>query len=167
MSGLLNKLRDSMHGAAFGIVDGVITVLGLTLGVSALSPDRTVILVAGVSVGIADGLANSAGFFVSEEVATEHGISNHTKKAIYASSISCFAATLVAVLFPTIPYLFAKIAIARVVSIMVGLSLLFVFGVIHARFSHESPIKEGLKLVAIGAIADAICFAIGKAIFMI
>ena len=167
MSGLLTELRDTMHGAAFGLVDGVITVLGLTLGISALNPDRIVILVAGLSVGIADGIANSVGFFVSEEVETEQRISSHTKKAIYYSSAPCFGATLIAVLLPMIPYIFTSITMARISSIVIGLSLLFVFGMIHARFSHESPVKEGLKLVAIGAITVAICFGVGKLVSMI
>jgi len=56
------------------------------------------ILVSGLSIAIAGGLANSGGFFISEEVESEHGISKYTKKEIYCSS-SVFYSKL-AVLFP-------------------------------------------------------------------
>lgn len=153
-----------MQGVAFGVIDGIIMTLGITLGVSALNASKILILVAALSAGIADGLANSAGFFVSEEVESEHKIVKHLKKEILLSSLLCGPATFAAVMFPIAPYLFLSVSIARLVSIAVSLSLLFIFGVYHAKISRENPIWEGLKFAAIGAFAGAICFGIGKVI---
>lgn len=158
------KIRGSMQGVAFGIVEGIIMIFGITLGISALDGSKVLILVAGLTAGIADGLANSAGFFVSEEIEAEHKIANHSKKDILFSSLLCLLATFAGVMFPIAPYLFLSVNVARIASTAISLSLLFMFGVYHAKISRENPIREGLKFAAIGAFAGAICFGIGKVI---
>jgi len=158
------KIKRSMQGVAFGIIEGIIMIFGLTLGISALNVSKVLILITGLTAGIADGLANSAGFFVSEEVEAEHKIVKHSKKQILFSSSLCGLATFLAVMFPILPYLFLSIGVARLISIVVSLSLLFMFGIYHAKISKENPVREGLKFATIGAVAGAICFGIGKVI---
>jgi len=158
------KVKRSMQGLAFGIIEGIIMIFGITLGISALDASKILILVAGLTAGIADAFANSAGFFVSEEVEAEHKIGSHSKKEILFSTLLCGLATFIAAIFPALPYLFLSIGAGRLVSIVVSLSLLFMFGVYHAKISGENPIREGLKFAIIGAVAGVICFGIGKAV---
>jgi len=166
----INKLikfhnsQKGIQGAVFGIVDGIIAILGTTFAISALSQNPTLILASGLAVGISNGIANSAGFFLSEEVETEHGIANHTKREIFQAACFCFVASILVVFVSLSPYFFVGFSTARILSLLIGLAILFSLGAYHATISRESKIKEGLKFLLIGFIAALLCFGLGKLI---
>jgi len=163
----LLKIRNSqkgVQGAVFGIVDGIIAMLGTTFAISALNQNPTLILISGLAVGLSNGIANAAGFFLSEEVETEHGIADHSKREIFRAAIFCFIAGILVVLASLSPYFFISFSAARIISLIVGLVILFSLGVYHATISRESKIKEGLKFMLIGFVAALICFGLGKLI---
>ena len=129
-----------MQGAALGVVDGVITALGVALGVSALTSNKTTILVVGLCIAIADALSNSAGFFAVGEVWSTRA---ETKKKNYTPVLFCFIATFIAVMLPIIPFRFAQLNSARLISVAIGLSLLFMFGMYIASVNKKNHWKKG------------------------
>ncbi len=160
----IHNSQKGVQGAVFGIVDGIIAMLGTTFAISALSQDTILILISGLAVGISNGIANAAGFFLSEEVETEHGIANHSKREIFQAALFCFASSILVVFASLSPYFFVNFFTARVLSLLIGLVILFSLGVYHATISRESKIKEGLKFMLIGFVAALICFGLGKLI---
>ena len=158
------KKQMGVQGIAFGIVDGVIAMLGTTLAISVLSNNTLLILVTGLAVGISNGLANAAGFYISEEVEVEHGLSDHTKKDILKIAFFCFLASVLAVLIPLSSYLYLSFNWARLTSVAVGLLILFALGVYHAVISREGRIREGIKFLLIGLAATLLSYCVGVAI---
>jgi uncharacterized membrane protein len=78
------------QGLVFGIVDGLIAVIGTTFAISALEQKSFYILISGLAVALSNGIANSVGFYLSEEVESEQKIANHTRKEIFKAGFLCF-----------------------------------------------------------------------------
>jgi hypothetical protein len=158
----MEKLFKGMQGIAFGLIEGIIFILGLSLGISALQTNPLIVFVIGLTGGIADAFANATGFLVSEEVESEQKIANHTKKEVFFAAAFVFLFTIIAVVLTLVPYLFFGINEAMTASMIIGLGLLFIFGAFHATQSKENMFIEGIKFAFYGFIASIICFAIGS-----
>lgn len=155
------KIEKGIQGAAFGIVDGIIAMLGTTFAISVFSENPLLVLVTGIAVGFSNGIANAAGFFISEEVESQHGISGHTPKEIYKAALFCFVGSVGVVILALFPYLFFSFGLARILSLLIGALILFLLGVYHATISKESRIGEGLKFFFISVIAALLCYGLG------
>ncbi|MBI5884749.1 VIT1/CCC1 transporter family protein [archaeon] len=162
MGNIKESLLNGMQGIAFGLVEGIIFVLGLSLGISALNSSPLMVFVIALTGGIADAFANSVGFFVSEEVESEQGIAKHSKKEVFTAALLVFIATILFIFITITPYLFVSIGSARIASMAIGLLLLFGFGAYHATQSKESRLFEGLKFAFYGLLASIICYFIGS-----
>jgi len=159
---LIERISKGMQGIAFGLIEGIIMILGLSLGVSGLSNSALFVFVVGFTGAIADAFANFSGLWVSEEIESEHKISSHSKEEILFAAVLAFFSTLVSAVIPIIPYLFLDIPSARIYSVIIGLILLFAFGVFHATKSHENGLIEGTKFALLGLFTSIICFYIGS-----
>jgi vacuolar iron transporter family protein len=65
---------------------------------------------------------------------------------------------------PLVPYLVAQGAPAFVVSLIVSLGALFVLGVGISFLTRRSPVRTGLRQVALGGLAAAVTFGVGTLI---
>ena len=139
------KIEKGIQGTAFGIVDGIIAMLGTTFAISVFSEKPLLVLVTGIAVGLSNGIANAAGFFISEEIEAQHGIAEHTKKEIYQAALACFIGSVAAVILALLPYFFFSFNLARISSLVIGALILFFLGIYHATISNESKVGEGLK----------------------
>ncbi len=54
------------EGIAFGLMDGIITILGVLMGLIIVG-DKEVLIIGTLAAGIADSFANAAGLHVSQE----------------------------------------------------------------------------------------------------
>ena len=59
------------QGMTFGVMDGVITTLGVLAGLNVLG-DRAIVIAGMLIAGFADSFANAAGIHVSQETEGEH-----------------------------------------------------------------------------------------------
>jgi hypothetical protein len=59
-------LIEGFQGTAFGVMDGVITILGVVIGVAEATGNATLIVVTGTVAGVANAFGNSIGFYASE-----------------------------------------------------------------------------------------------------
>lgn len=153
--------QKGFQGMVFGIVDGLICLIGTTFAISAISQNPKMVLATGIAVSLSNGLANATGFFLSEHVESEQKISNHTTREIWQSSFFCFSGAIMATILPLLPYLFLKIFLARIFSFLIAGLILFFLGFYHARISQEDKIKEGLKFLVISAFTAIICYGLG------
>lgn len=76
--------RDGFQGISFGVMDAVVTVLGVMIGLS-VTGNRFVLLIGILTVGVADSFANAAGMHVSEETDIFH-----TQREVFKSTVYCF-----------------------------------------------------------------------------
>lgn len=110
------------QGIAFGIMDGVITALGILMGLSVFE-NKLVLFVGIIVAGIADAFANAAGMHVSEEMEKLHEAYEVWKSTFYA-----FFSTISVFVLLAIPLLFLFLSQAIFVSWIIGIILLIWLG---------------------------------------
>ena len=131
-------------------MDGVITLFGILLAMLAVQADQKTILVAAIAAAIADSTANASGYHVSEEA-------NRKSHVLAAkSSIYCFFATLIVMLFTLSPVFVLKPPLSIYISFCLGVLVLFVLG------SYIKSWKVGIEYIAIGIFAGVVCYLVGK-----
>lgn len=158
------------QGIAFGLMDGLVMTVGMIMGVARATGNPKMVVLTGVIGGIADGFANAIGFYASEQAERGQQIQHvkggkktmvHTRQEILMVSVLCYLATLVALVIPTLPFLFFPLGEAMIVSFILATIALFVLGHEVGRVSDENPLWTGLKYPLIGLVGAIICILIG------
>jgi len=116
-------MKHSMKkGFSFGLTSGVITTLGLMVGLGSSTNSRIVVIGAIFIIAIADAPSDALGIHVSEEAENQH-----TAKEIWASTLSTFIAKFIFALTFLIPVLLFSLTVAIIVSVIWGLFLISLF----------------------------------------
>lgn len=150
------EIKDKITGIIFGLFGSIIASFCVALAASFLTDDPWTILLSGIIVGMTSSFANAFGPLVSSSQVLNNKI--YSKQDI-EQSLASFLLTFVIVALPLIPYiLISDLALARMISIMTGLVLLFIFGVQHAQLKHHSPLLYGFMMVSIGIVSACVCY---------
>lgn len=152
-----HSIEHGLQGAAFGITEAVIMMMGVLYALY-VTGDRRIIILGILASGIADAFANSSAFHISEET---EGI--HTGKEIWKSTIWCFLGTAFPVILFIIPLFIFPIQTVIIFDGIMGLALLAAIGYYVGRMSKEhTPIRYIVEYLAIGVIVPIICYGAGK-----
>jgi VIT1/CCC1 family predicted Fe2+/Mn2+ transporter len=127
-----------MTGFSFGLTSGVITSLGMIVGLHSATSSRFVIIAGILIMAIADGLSDAAGVHISEESELERGTAKHTQKEIWIATIFTFISKLIFTLTFAIPFLFFSLKTAVFVAIMWGMLLLIFLNFTIAKIKQEN-----------------------------
>ncbi len=162
----LADLVEGFQGVAFGTMDGLITVLGVVIGVASATGNYSIVVISGVIAGVANAFGNSIGFYASE--LAERGEHIHENQHVSSmaetkrSTVLSFAASLVSMLVPVLPFvLLVNLGAAMVLSAAFGLSILFILGALVGKLSRECPWRFGFRYVLLGVAGAALSFLIG------
>jgi vacuolar iron transporter family protein len=146
-------------GLSYGATSGVITSLGLLVGLTSATGSKEVLLAGLLTIAFADALSDGFGIHVSEE-----SEGHESNKAIWDATLSTvFAKMLIGMSF-IIPIFFLPLIIAIVIDFAWGIIVL-------SYLSYRIARQNGVKVVS--ALAEHIClallviagsFAIGKLI---
>ncbi len=123
-------------GFSFGLTSGIITTLGLMVGLHSGTHSKLVVLGGILTIAIADAFSDALGIHMSEESENVH-----STKEIWESTISTFLAKFVFALTFIVPILMFKLSTAIVVSIIWGLSILAIVSYGMAKEQGEKPWK--------------------------
>lgn len=136
-------------GISFGLTSGIITTLGLMVGLHAGTHSKLIVIGGILTIAIADAFSDALGIHISEE-----SESKHTQKEIWQSTISTFFSKLIFALSFVIPVLLFGLSTAILVSVIWGLSLLGIFSFRIAKEQKVRPWKVILEhlIVAIAVI---------------
>jgi vacuolar iron transporter family protein len=115
-------------GFSFGITSGIITTLGLMVGLSSGTQSKITVIGGILTIAIADSFSDALGIHISEE---SEGI--HTNKEIWQSTISTFLTKFIFASLFILPILLFKLQIAIIVSVIFGLSLLSILSYLLSR----------------------------------
>jgi predicted membrane protein (TIGR00267 family) len=95
----------------------------------------------------------------------ELGLEKPDPKRALASALTIGGAYIVGGSIPLSPYIVLPSAqTALLVSVVVTLTALFVFGALKGRFTGTPPLRSGLQTLLIGGVAAAAAFGIAKLI---
>jgi len=116
-------MRHSLKtGFSFGLTSGVITTVGLMVGLHSGTHSKLVVIGGVLMIAIADAFSDVLGIHVSEEAENKH-----TTKEIWESTIATFLSKFVFALTFVVPILLFQLSTAIAVSVIWGLSLLGIF----------------------------------------
>ena len=131
-------------GFSFGITSGIITTLGIIIGLNSSTGSKSIILSGILAVIIADSLSDSLGMHISQE-----SVKKHTHKQIWESTISTFITKIIMALTFLVPLLLLNLKTAVIVSIVWGLFALIVLNYYIAKERKIKPLKIILEHVGI------------------
>jgi len=134
-------------GISFGLTSGVITTMGLMIGLGSGAGTKTAVLGGILTIAVADAFSDALGIHISEEA--EH---QHTEREIWESTLSTFFAKLFFALTFVVPILLtSSLQDGMIVSIIWGMSLLIL---ISYKMARDQKVK------ARGVIAEHLTIAI-------
>lgn len=106
-------------GLSFGLTSGIITTLGLMIGLYSGTHSKLVVIGGILVIAIADSFSDAIGIHISEE-----SENRHTTREIWESTISTFSFKFIVASSFIIPVILIELKTAIYVSIIWGLSLL-------------------------------------------
>ncbi len=113
-------LKHSLKtGFSFGLTSGIITTLGLMVGLHAGTNSKLAVIGGILTIAIADAFSDALGIHVSEESENKH-----TPKEIWESTLATFAAKFFFALTFIVPVLILNLSTAIIVSVVWGFSVL-------------------------------------------
>lgn len=134
-------------GFSFGLTSGIITTLGLMVGLHAGTHSRLVVVGGVLTIAIADAFSDALGIHISEESENKH-----TGKEIWEATLSTFFSKFVFALAFIVPVLLLELSRAILVSVVVGLFLLGILSYGIAREQKAKPWRVVGEHLIIGLI---------------
>jgi len=148
-------------GIAFGMTSGVITTLGVIIGLSAATNLRLAVIGGILTVAISDAFSDALGIHISQESSKRN---NH--KQIWEATISTFLAKLIVALTFLVPILFFPLQVAIKINLAWGLILIVIFNYYLAKSRNESPSKTISGHLGVAILVIIITYYVGKLISM-
>lgn len=143
-------------GFSFGLISGIITTLGLIVGLHS-STHSTLVVIGGILIiAIADALSDAFGIHISEEAEN-----SHTEKEIWESTLATFLSKLLVALTFVAPVLLFSLTTAVYVSIGWGLLLIGIFSYYLANQRQNHPAKVILEHLIIAVVVIIVTHYVG------
>ena len=143
------------RGFSFGIVSGIITTLGLLIGL-ATSTESKIVVIGGIAViAIADALSDSLGMHVSTEA--EH----RGSRQIWESTFSTFTAKFIVASSFLIPVVLLSLQNALYASIAWGALLITIFSYKISKKKYLAPFKAIAEHLSIAALVVIVTCYLG------
>lgn len=144
-------------GLSFGLTSGVITTLGLMVGLHAGTHSRAVVLGGILTIAVADALSDSMGIHLAEE-----SRNSGPAAEIWEATLATFAAKFVIAGTFVVPVVMRPLDQAIVVSLIWGVFLLTVLSFFIARAQAIAPWKVIGEHLFIALCVVAITHAVGE-----
>lgn len=121
-------------GFSFGLTSGIITTLGLMVGLHSGTHLKLAVIGGVLIIAIADAFSDALGMHISEESENQH-----TTKEIWTATITTFLSKFIFALTFVVPILLFQLSTAMIVSIIWGLSLISIFSYAIAKQAKNKP----------------------------
>lgn len=149
-------------GFGFGLTSGIITTLGLIIGLNSTTHSTIVIIGGIIIIAIADALSDSLGMHISEEAENKHSV-----KEIWESTISTFISKFIFALTFIIPILLFSLSTAIIISVIWGLSLISIFSYYVAKRERIKPYKVIREHLTIAIVVIILTNLVGNIVSII
>jgi len=150
--------KSIRKGFGFGLTSGIITTLGLMVGLNSGTHSKKVVLGGILLIAIADSFSDALGIHISEEAEGKE----NTKKQIWASTFSTVFFKFLFALTFAIPIFLFTLQTAIIISVVWGLFLLSTFSYSIAKRRKENPLNTILEHVLIAILVIAVTYFIGN-----
>jgi len=143
-------------GFSFGLTSGIITTLGLIVGLHAGTHSKIVVIGGILIIAVADAFSDALGIHISVE--SENKL---TTREIWEATISTFLSKFVFALTFVIPLLLFQSGIAIIISVIWGLSLLGIFSYFIAQGQNVKPWKVIFEHLIIAILVIVATYYVG------
>ena len=123
-------------GFSFGLPSGIVTTLGLMVGLNSSTQSEYIVIGGILTIAIADSLSDAMGMHFAQE--SENHL-NHEE--VWKSTLFTLLAKFIFSIIFIIPVLLFPLNIAIIICIMIGAYLIFVISLILARERDDDPLK--------------------------
>jgi VIT1/CCC1 family predicted Fe2+/Mn2+ transporter len=155
MDGMLRKAMRT--GASFGLTSGVITTLGLMIGLNAGTHSVAVVAGGIVTIAIADALSDALGIHIAEE-----SKNSHSAREIWLATVTTFVAKFLMALTFLVPVLLFELDTAVLVSLVWGLGVISALSYVIAQAQGASPWRVIGEHLAIALVVVALTWLVGR-----
>jgi VIT1/CCC1 family predicted Fe2+/Mn2+ transporter len=149
--------RSIRKGLGFGLNSGVITTLGMMVGLNASTQSRLAVIGGIIAIAIADAFSDAVGIHISEEA--EH---RHSEREIWEATLSTLVSKFFIALTFVMPVLVFELPVAIAVSVGWGLGLVIIFSYFLAVRQGARPLTVLLEHVTIVVLVIIITHFVGK-----
>ena len=154
------KMKASIvKGLSFGLASGIVTTLGLMVGLYTGTNSKLAVLGGILTIAIADAMSDAFGILLSEKSQKEK---DH--EYIWQASFATFFAKLIFALTFAVPVLFLELGTAILVSIGWGIFLLGIVSILIAEWRKESVWKTVLEHWGIAVAVITLAYLAGLGI---
>lgn len=143
-------------GFSFGLTSGIITTLGLIVGLHAGTHSKVAVMGGILTIAIADAFSDALGIHVSQETQNKH-----SEKSIWESTVATFLSKLFFALTFIVPLLLFQLAAAILVSVIWGLFILSLFSFVVAKEQKTEPWRVVAEHLIIGLTVILITHFVG------
>ncbi len=130
------KDKAVTKGFSFGLTSGVITTLGMIVGLESATRSSLIIIAGILSIAIADAFSDAFGMHVSEEAEAKDGA-----KAIWTATVYVFLSKFVFALVFIIPFVLLDVMNAVIASVAFGLVVISFYSYVIAKKQNKNPLK--------------------------
>ena len=144
-------------GISFGLVSGVLTTLGLLIGLGVGTQSKVAVVGGILTIAIADALSDAFGIHLSQE-----SVGTNSDKYIWESTMATFLSKFLFAITFLIPVIFFNLDIAVKVSVIWGFILIGYLSFLVSRSSGKEDIyKVVLEHISLFTMVIILSYAIG------
>jgi VIT1/CCC1 family predicted Fe2+/Mn2+ transporter len=126
--------RSYRAGLGFGVTSGIITPLGIIVGLYSGTQSLLVIVSGILTIAVADAFSDSMGVHVSKE--SDH---EYSTKEVWEATLSTFVSKFLFAMMFIVPFIFFSVRTGVIVSVLWGMSLLAIFSYFIAKGRNGNP----------------------------
>jgi VIT1/CCC1 family predicted Fe2+/Mn2+ transporter len=146
-------------GFSFGLPSGIVTTLGLMVGLNASTNSEIVVIGGILTIAIADAFSDAMGIHIAQE-----SQKNLTHLDVWKVTLCTFMAKFIFSSIFILPVIIFELGTAVIVSVLIGLYLIFILSLYIARDRDESPHKVIIEHIVITIIVIIITHYLGSMI---
>ena len=143
-------------GLSFGMTSGIITTLGLMVGLHSGTHLKIAVVGGILTIAVADAFSDALGIHMSEESERKH-----TDREVWQSTLSTFFFKFIFALSFLIPLLLLELQTAIIVAVIWGLSALCILSLHISKGKRSRRLKVMFEHLAIALIVIIIAHYIG------
>jgi VIT1/CCC1 family predicted Fe2+/Mn2+ transporter len=148
--------KSVFSGMSFGLTSGIITTLGLMMGLNSSTHSKIVVIGGVLTIAIADAFSDALGVHISEE-----SEDMHTEMEIWTSTISTFFSKFLFASTFLIPVILLDLRWAVAISVAWGFIALGFLSFVIARMQSRRPFSVIAEHLAIAALVIVITYFVG------
>ena len=149
-------------GFSFGLASGIITTLGLIVGLHSSTHSAIVVLGGILVIAVADAMSDALGIHISEEAENKH-----TPKQIWGATIATFLSKFIFALTFIVPFILFTLTTAIIVSVVYGLALIGIFSFYMAKQQNKKPWRVCCEHLLIAIVVIIVTHYVGDFVAML